>query len=387
MFAFAGEIDAWLKASGNEQPTERAVPPPESPSPAPETPRDEPPRDKPPSRARQWIVASATVAAILAVALAWRLGTPGVDASELRIQVTKQGVVAADAADAVVWRYPFDPAYSVAVTDYGNPWRLVRGRHGAVYATTAYKIRNDTQVAEGGELLQLGLDGTLKRSFTFDDQVTVGGRHYEPPWVVTDFAVLENPAGSRIVLAGHHYQWSASPITILDAEWKRAATFVHNGWIEWVYWLSPDRILIGGFSDDRNGGLVGLLDASGGTLKPARMIVMPRSELNRVTASRFNRAIVERIGERISARTIEIPETEHEATDVLYEFTPALELIRASVSAKYWDEHRALELEHKLDHSKDSCPDRYGPPGVEVWTPEGGWQPLPTADGRARGTR
>ena len=49
-------------------------------------------------------------------------------------------------------------------------------------------------------------------------------------------------------------------VTVLDERWRRGSTFVHAGWIEAVLWLGPERLLIGGFSNAREGGMVALLD-------------------------------------------------------------------------------------------------------------------------------
>ena len=57
-----------------------------------------------------------------------------------------------------------------------------------------------------------------------------------------------------------------------------------------------------------------------------RMVVMPRTELNRVTLSRFNRAVIEQLPDRIVARTIEVLPESGVAVDVLYEFSPGLKL-------------------------------------------------------------
>ena len=61
---------------------------------------------------------------------------------------------------------------------------------------------------------------------------------------------------------------------------------------------------------------------------------------------------------------------------VVYEFSSRLELVRAEFSARYWDHHRALEAEGKLDHTREECPDRNGPRPVHVWEPGTGWREL-----------
>src|SRR5204862_7893482 len=160
-----------------------------------------------------------------------------------------------------------------------------------------------------------------------------------------------------------------------------------------LYWLGADRLLIGGYDDVRAGGMVALLDPSNmegqapeaidaparctncGGAAPLRMIVMPPTEINKVTVSRFNRASVQLMPDRIVARTIEMEQTDtHPAIDVLYDFSKSLDLLHASFGGNYWEMHAELERQGKLNHSRAQCPDRDGPREVLVWTPDTGWR-------------
>ena len=61
--------------------------------------------------------------------------------------------------------------------------------------------------------------------------------------------------------------------------------------------------------------------------------------------------------------------------DVVYEFTiPALDLVSARFSARYWELHRELEAEGKIAHTREQCPDRDGPREIQMWEPAGGWR-------------
>ncbi len=124
-------------------------------------------------------------------------------------------------------------------------------------------------------------------------------------------------ADRRVAVAAHHHDWWPGVVTILDSAWRRQGTFVNAGWVERVHWLSRDRLLVAGFSEVRNGGMVALLDGNNldghspeepgskfecvscGEARPLRYLVMPRSEVNRVSGSRFNRARLELTGGRI----------------------------------------------------------------------------------------
>jgi hypothetical protein len=78
---------------------------------------------------------------------------------------------------------------------------------------------------------------------------------------------------------------------------------------------------------------------------------------------------------RILIRTIELNRVA-ESVEALYEFSPSLELLRASYGDRYWEAHRTLEAEGKIGHARDRCPYRDGPQGTRVWERASGWRPL-----------
>jgi hypothetical protein len=380
VFAYASEIDAWLNASGEERPV---------PS---ETPLSTPLATK---SSRRWRVAAIVALCLVALAtMTWRYREASAAAGNLRIEMTPEAIVAYDASGAQRWRYVFQPSYRVWLPDLmAEPGRMLPAPNASVYAATSHRVRRSDELGEGGELLSLSVDGKLLRSFSFTDAVTFDRVKYGPPWAITAFEVDDSGSSRRTAVAAHHFQWSASLVTILDQDFQRHGTYVQSGWIEAVHWLAPNRLLIGGFNHARDGGMVALLDPSAldgqapespgthdycescGARLPLRMIVLPRTEVNRVTGSRFNRAKIQVMPDRIVARTIEVEQTSQEAAaDVLYEFSPSLDLIRASFSARYWELHRALEQQGKLTHSRETCPDRNGPREMLMWEPATGWR-------------
>jgi hypothetical protein len=108
-----------------------------------------------------------------------------------------------------------------------------------------------------------------------------------------------------------------------------------------------------------------------------RYVVLPRSELNLVTGAPFNRALVDRAGDRLVVRTIEVPSETGQAAEALYEFSSALEPLGASYGGRYWELHRALEASGQINHTRDRCPDRDGPRRIEIWEPATGWTERP----------
>lgn len=373
VFAFKSEIDVWLQQDRRGQPAEEVSPPA--------------PAAKP---SRVLLAAGLVTLVAVAVTAAWWLWPSAVDVRGLRVEVVRDGVVAKSSTGEEVWRDRLSPGSVSFVSEVGRSVQLVSGGVPAVYAANSHSLRGEDQAAEGGALVSYRPDGRRRWAFSFDDTLRFGGRDFGAPWPVTDFSV-EGGDPRRIAVAAHHYTWNASMVAILDDTGRRLSTFAHSGWIENVHWVRS-RLVIGGFSNARNGGMVALLDpahANGqgaedpgehhcdncGPDRAVRMAVMPRSEVNRLTHSRFNRAVIEVTPDRVIARTIEVPSMGQEAVDAIYEFTPDLQLIGASFSARYWEIHAALEGQGRVDHPAAACPDRAGPREILVWSPDSGWKP------------
>jgi hypothetical protein len=373
VFAFQGEIDAWLKTAPSAERSAAASAPPRR-------------------TIRPWHtwVAVGTLVGVVAM-FALRARPAPAAAGPLRVEATPDAIVAYNMDGSPRWTHLFPAEDKVALSTNSMAARVITTEPAAVYAITSYSARRSDDRPGSGALMAFTPEGELRRSFSFDDEVTFAGKPYGAPWANTTFAIDDSTSRRRVAVAAHHYTWDPSLVTVLDDRWQRRATFVHAGWVEALHWLSPERLLIGGFSESRNGGMVALLDPAAmngqgpeapgtryycdscGTERPLRMIVMPRTELNLVTSHRFNRAVVEVTADRVIARTIEVLIDEGSAADVVYEFTPSLELISAAFGARYWDLHRTLELEGKLDHPRERCPDRDGPREIFVWTPAAGW--------------
>ena len=112
-----------------------------------------------------------------------------------------------------------------------------------------------------------------------------------------------------------------------------------------------------------------------GPAVPVRYVVLPRSEVNRASGQSLNKAVVTVEGGRVTVHTIEVNRNA-ESVEVLYDFSPSLDLLSASYGDRYWEMHRTLEAEGKINHTREGCPYRNGPPQAKVWEPSSGWRPL-----------
>jgi hypothetical protein len=336
----------------------------------------------------------AVVVILIVGGVAWRASTSGVDAGVLTYQLTTRALVASDPGGGERWRYAF-PAAEDAHLPFSRlrPASVLANGDGMIVGIN--RIGRSTPAMLNSQLLWLTNRGGLIRVFEFTRELTFGGRQYGPPWVFHDFAVHEESSGRRTALAARHEPWWPSFVTVLNDRFEATGTFVNAGWIYHVQWMSSSRLMISGFSNARQGGMVALLDANAldgqspigddptyrcaacGPGAPLRYFVLPRTEINMVTASPPNEARLFVSGDRVLVRTMEMERAEGQVPEVLYEFSPSLDLVRASFGDRYWDMHRALELAGKLSHARETCPDRNGPRSVDVWEPATGWRTIP----------
>ena len=378
VFAYVSEIDEWLRAM-----------PPVDITTAKQASVEAPDAVSRPTR--RWLWAAAAVLVVSGVF--WSIPLWTSESLPFRADITSTGIVAVDKSGREQWIYGF-PQDDVSVPKATHSEVLVlAGADPGVLAATSYYQRAIDGSFRSGQLLWLTPTGALSRTFSFDDRLVFGDETYGAPWMLSDFSVNEGGGKRRIAVAGLHKHWWPSVVTVLDEQWRRTGTFFNAGWVTEVNWLSSDRLLISGFSNDHDGGMVGIVDAgapegqspASGNPKylcstcangsPLRYVVMPRSEVNLASGSTLNGAIVQMQDGRILVRTIEIARIA-EAVEAFYEFSPSLELLGASYGDRYWEAHRTLEADGKIDHPRERCPYRDGPQGMTVWERTTGWQKL-----------
>jgi hypothetical protein len=387
VFADTTELDAWTR--GDLAISDAAVPVTPLDAAVPVT-----PLDSTPARAAAWRRPAAAAGVVLAVMVAfggWRVHVSQAKERPHSVVMMDAAVIARDADGSERWRYEVAGERAIPpMARFTNPIEWLAGDAG-ILAATSERVRSDGLAVRSGQILWFDLTGRLRRSFSFEDRLTIGSRAYSGPWSISDYRLRAAAGTTRIAVAAHHYQWWPSIVTILDASWQRKGTFVNAGWVEQLRWMPDDRLAIAGFSNLKDGGMVALLDANAGSGqsptgpdtkfecpacgagRPLRYVVMPRSEVNRVSAAPFNRASLSLRADAIMVLTVELPSVTGAPADALYEFSPQLELVHASYGDRYWEAHRELERVGKITHTSEQCPDRDGPPRIEVWDPATGW--------------
>jgi hypothetical protein len=378
VYAYAAEIDAWLKSPGAAASTD-----------------EDALKSRPAPAIAVARFAAAAVAGVLLVVAAWAWWPArgqAIDASNLQVHITEQSVSVVDRAGRELWRHALADGWRHLKSEVSASSYIVNGSRPRIYFITSHRQKDNSDAVEGGELTALGIDGAPQFTFRFFDNVRFGGKPYGEPWAVTAFSPLAGEPEPRVAVAAHHWLWGPSLLAVLDNKGHRLGTYANDGWIEQLHWLSPDRLVFGGFSEAKNGGMVGLLDPrmldgqspepidsphycdNCGKNLPLKMVVMPRTEVNLLSQSRFNRAVIEKTSDRLIVRTIEVPAAEGQgAADAIYEFSPALDLLKASFGEYYWTAHQRLQAEKKVDHDREHCPFRNGPGPVHIWSVSTGW--------------
>lgn len=379
VFADTDELDAWTR--GDVAISEAAVP--------------VTPVDSTPTWIAAWRrpAAAAGVVLVLGAGLSgWRVQMSLAREQPVIVVMTADAVIARTADGSELWRHPFAGETSTPPYARLNTPIEPLAEDDGTLAATSQSVRKDNHDIRSGQVLWFDPAGKIRQSFSFEDRLTIGSRVYSAPWSISDYQVHRGPGTRRIAVTAHHQEWWPSIVTILDDGFRRKGSFVHAGWVDHIRWMPDGRLAIAGFSNVKDGGMIALLDAgalngqspaprhgefectSCGPDRPLRYVVMPRSEVNRVSAAPFNRASLSLRAEAIMGLTVELPSASSGApADALYEFTPQLEFVSASYGDRYWEAHRELERVGKITHTREQCPDRDGPPRIEVWDPATGW--------------
>ena len=327
---------------------------------------------------------------MIATIAVYVLRVPPATGADLQLTVTESAITARDGNNRELWTSEFGESHRHVLSQLNEHVRIASASSPSVFAASAIRLRRSDNHVENGRLTALDLRGRLRWQFEFDDVLRIGARTFDGPWGIEGFSIDDRAEGRRIAITAHHYTWSPSIVAVIDDTGRRLSRYVNNGWLEQVQWLSTGRLAVSGYSESRGGGMVALLDPARsesrspeddvahlcencGAEQPLRVVVMPRSEVNLATGSRFNRASLEYLGERLVVRTVEVPSSGQGPADAIYEFDTNLTLVRVGFSDRYWETHDQLYASKALDHDRAHCPDREGPSRYQAWSPDGGW--------------
>ena len=196
----------------------------------------------------------------------------------------------------------------------------------------------------------------------------------------------------------HHFNWWPGLLISVSPEGRRLGTFVSAGWIRNT-WPSSDgrHLFIVGASKSRDAYFLAVLDAANpsgrspelpGSLTecvscpagdPLQYLVFPRSEVSRQQPFPEHYPTVVTLDDGLVQ--VHVMESADDApiAATIYDLAPAARasdapyaLREARFNDAYWNWHRQLEAEGRLNHPAADCPERRGL-DVEDWTPGRGW--------------
>jgi hypothetical protein len=348
-------------------------------------------------------VAVVAVVASLWGVIAGKAGTT--DTPDRVVTVTAEGdrLAARSGAGEILWTIGhsegriFSPEAASLSTIF-DAWPNSGG--GLVVANNTYTSNPDSRSL--GELFHLSDSGPVRWVRSWEETLRFGGTDYSGPWVSSMLYFSDRSA--LVVWGIHHATWWPSLTLALDEAGAVVGKFVNSGWVGAANSLpSPDgdRLLLGGISNSRAGAMLAVLpdprffgtspEMTGSDFicegcpegKPLLYVVFPPTHVNVASGLPYNETTsIDVSSSGVVVRVREGPI----GTDLqwLYEFSPDLELLRATPGDSYWPRHRLLEMEGRIAHSEEDCPQRES---VEVlmWTPEAGWNSVGTRTGAAPG--
>lgn len=309
-----------------------------------------------------------------------------------RLETANGHVIGVDVTDQVAWTYQH--SNGPGFFSDGQIQEVLEPHDGAdrLFLLTGITISAPDRLHRRGELLAFTSSGELRWKRIRSDTYRFGEETFSAPWIPSVLNVHEVGGERRIAWAVHHYTWWPSTLFLLDQAGDITGQFVNSGWITTTEQLSRpegDLLLVGGISNSRSGAMLAVLDFAdvrgrspetpGSEFEcldcpsgdPVRYFVFPRTDVNRANGLPYNHtASVE-----VTDQGVNVTVREGEASsDVVwvYQFSHGLELDRVTPGDTYWPAHRLLELEGKIDHTVEACPERVAPP-ILSWTPEGGW--------------
>ena len=401
VFAYRDELDRWLEGPGISEVPASAAPPVlqerdgDSPALPPQPVLTIPlPNDSARvslTTSARWRFAASTLfaATLLAAAAAglWAWTRPPVPLARLVAAGNElQGI---DAMGATRWTHR-DASAALAVLASKIADTDGDGRDEAL---ASIELTDSSGAHRGGVLTAFDAGGRVRWSYAADDRILFRDGTYGPPWAAAELSVYRTGGRTRIAWAVHHFTWWPSLLLTFDASGNRLGMFVNSGWIRGASPSADGRFLLAtGVANSWQAYFVAVLDADNPTghspepagspmecLKcpagdPVAYYVLPRTDVSRHhTFPSFGPSVM-----TFRDGTLQVHSPQNDGPTVaavIYEFATDLTLRQARFADSFWEWHRLLEADGKLDHPADRCPERQGLQ-VQLWTRTAGWQTI-----------
>jgi DNA-binding winged helix-turn-helix (wHTH) protein len=299
-------------------------------------------------------------------------------------------LLAKGSAGNVLWTHRFDYPFMERPED--SKWRIqvvdMYG-DGQSEVLVATGLADPTPAFGPEELFCFSSRGKLLWHYRPEIQMEFNTRDLNGPWRITHMIVVDEGRSKSIWLAIDHAIWWPSFIVRIAPDGTRAIKFTSSGAIYGLMSLqtrSGVYVLGGGINNEYRTAAVAVLPVNGAPAtspqadgsefqcvrgcpagRPYRYILLPRSEANAASDLPYNdaRQLLLRPG-GFTIRTSEI-----EAAAQFFEFTEDFQPERVVYSGDYQDRHRRYELEGRITHSFDLCPERRNPAVVKIFDDNG----------------
>ncbi len=404
VYAFADEIDEWLRnvsddntqRAAEETPTDSSILPTEGLDPG-----------KRAAKARialsRWVLLGAGVALVIAlVGMVMLAGhRPGLAD---HVSFNGKKLCAYDQNGRLAWEHEFpdkldNPVY-FEFEWLAKPRFLDLDGDGRqeLLIVVGFAVDSAPNVARE-QLCCFSSSGEMLWSYEPTLTLSFAGQRYEGPWFITDVLLRDNGAHKSLWLAMVHNTWWPSFVAKLDPKGNPTVQFVNSGATFRLGYLLNDSgsfVIACGVNNEYSTGTLAVLDESqapsaspqtpGSTYscdacpegRPLRYYLFPRSELNTLQGGPYNP--IKNL--RTFENHLEFDTGEAEPNRVrgpdwasyfVYQFSKNLDVETVSMSDGYADLHRRLSSEHRIAHSLEECPVLTRPYLVRMWDELNGW--------------
>lgn len=221
--------------------------------------------------------------------------------------------------------------------------------------------------------------------------IVLAGRRFDGPWRIEPWLGPPSDAAGALWVSVFHEPWWPSFLVSIDASGQHKLRYVHSGHLYSLARVTDGGrsfILAGGVNNEYSAAALTVLDENGEPATspqdsssryrcddcpdghPLRFISFPRSELNRLSGDPFNR--IQQITVTSSHVAVFVYEG-HGSLRSVYKLSRTFDVESVAMSDRYWELHRQLQADGKIDHSVDACPERRDT-HVRIWKPDSGWE-------------
>lgn len=328
------------------------------------------------------VAVGAVILCVAGIAVVWHFRKPVEIAT---ISANGNALVAKGLTGSVLWTYRFDDTLREISPEEAN-WRTrvvdLNGDGGPEVLFAAAFLHGQD------ELFCFSSRGKLLWRYRPEIHMEFNTRDLNGPWRIAQMIVVDEGASKSIWIAVDHTLWWPAFIVKISPDGGPETMFTSSGAIRALLSVrtkSGSYVLAGGINNEYRMASVAVLAANGPPAtspqsdgvkyqcirgcpsgRPYRYILLPRSELNVASDRPYNEvASMETRSGGITTTTTEGPTAQY------FDFSEELQPQRVIYSGDYPEVHRRYEIEGRLAHSFELCPERRSPAIVRVFDENG----------------